>query len=103
MRISDWSSDVCSSDLSLPQTASARGHRSSFQTSPCQSSIRRPDKEAWRPVSPPAPRGRRNLSDRRAYAQKRRRNRRSEEHMSEPPVTNAQLVCRLLLEKKKQT
>src|SRR3546814_5823281 len=84
MRISDWSSDVCSSDLSLPQTASARGHRSSFQTSPCQSSFRRPDKEAWRPVSPPAPRGRRNLSDRRAYAQKRRRNRnRSEEHTSE--------------------
>src|SRR3546814_2948925 len=26
---------------------------------------------------------------------------RSEEHTSEPPVTNAQLVCRLLLEKKK--
>src|SRR3546814_1848545 len=28
--------------------------------------------------------------------------RRSEEHTSELPVTNAQLVCRLLLEKKKQ-
>src|SRR3546814_2136472 len=27
---------------------------------------------------------------------------RSEEHTSETPVTNAQLVCRLLLEKKKQ-
>src|SRR3546814_1120986 len=27
---------------------------------------------------------------------------RSEEHTSEPPVTNAHLVCRLLLEKKKQ-
>src|SRR3546814_2148727 len=29
--------------------------------------------------------------------------RRSEEHTSEPPVTNAHLVCRLLLEKKKKT
>src|SRR3546814_10108354 len=29
--------------------------------------------------------------------------RRSEEHTSEPPVTNAHLVCRLLLEKKKPT
>src|SRR3546814_2723905 len=28
---------------------------------------------------------------------------RSEEHTSEPPVTNAHLVCRLLLEKKKNT
>src|SRR3546814_4232293 len=28
---------------------------------------------------------------------------RSEEHTSEPPVTNAQLVCRLLLEKKHHT
>src|SRR3546814_5940421 len=28
---------------------------------------------------------------------------RSEEHTSEPPVTNAHLVCRLLLEKKKHT
>src|SRR3546814_7640880 len=28
--------------------------------------------------------------------------RRSEEHTSEPPVTNAHLVCRLLLEKKKK-
>src|SRR3546814_4375806 len=28
---------------------------------------------------------------------------RSEEHTSEPPVTNAHLVCRLLLEKKKTT
>src|SRR3546814_19186916 len=27
---------------------------------------------------------------------------RSEEHTSEPPVTNAHLVCRLLLEKKKK-
>src|SRR3546814_1803633 len=27
---------------------------------------------------------------------------RSEEHTSEPPVTNAHLVCRLLLEKKKR-
>src|SRR3546814_6748419 len=27
-------------------------------------------------------------------------NKRSEEHTSEPPVTNAHLVCRLLLEKK---
>src|SRR3546814_5147856 len=29
--------------------------------------------------------------------------RRSEEHTSEPPVTNAHLVCRLLLEKKNRT
>src|SRR3546814_1642659 len=33
----------------------------------------------------------------------RKRPERSEEHTSEPPVTNAHLVCRLLLEKKTHT
>src|SRR3546814_5309631 len=36
-----------------------------------------------------------------ASARSRPRRCRSEEHTSEPPVTNAHLVCRLLLEKKK--
>src|SRR3546814_2304726 len=35
-----------------------------------------------------------------ALAGAQARERRSEEHTSEPPVTNAHLVCRLLLEKK---
>src|SRR3546814_1030063 len=34
---------------------------------------------------------------------RRRPGTRSEEHTSETPVTNAHLVCRLLLEKKKKT
>src|SRR3546814_5228508 len=104
MRISDWSSDVCSSDLralrrflrlKVPQRlveqrrqrnraiapwCAARGHG---YTSPWSIQFRIADQ----------------ITDMgRVMASARR----SEEHTSETPVTNAHLVCRLLLEKKKK-
>src|SRR3546814_4638846 len=96
MRISDWSSDVCSSDL---QPNSRR----------CRKQL------AWAgPTSPPAAMpmlptanskvslhswdSRRRLP---SLPAARLSPGRSEEHTSELQVTNAHLVCRLLLEKKK--
>src|SRR3546814_1043785 len=98
MRISDWSSDVCSSDLG-PRTLQHRMQRS----------VRRRARTIVRigrmPVKPIA------TSDMRRQ-RKTARNVRQAARMLAPrgkigrahvwtPVTNAHLVCRLLLEKKK--
>src|SRR3546814_5692816 len=105
MRISDWSSDVCSSDLVVdllvPEVAlhadagrlqpvdhlkrigigvghDGRHHRLHRREPERQPACEMLDQYADEPLI------------------------RSEEHTSETPVTNAHIVCRLLLEKKKQ-
>src|SRR3546814_5187574 len=114
MRISDWSSDVCSSDL---QQGGRQNHDSPILTrrsSPgrtlervlrlnqqapavvgllaiCFLSASRPPKRPNHPRT----NGRRGTEIAPVPPT------RSEEHTSELPVTNAHLVCRLLLEKKK--
>src|SRR3546814_2944285 len=106
MRISDWSSDVCSSDLGAvyleAREAAAHGLHGKAEivgnVAPCH----RQRDRTGRPAPALLTRGDlkqkgRDLLHRGLAAQKR-----SEEHTSEP-VTNAHLVCRLLLEKKKQT
>src|SRR3546814_7651131 len=111
MRISDWSSDVCSSDLpeqrksykKRPFEKVASG-RHAVQTLPngqgfsyrCQ----RLDASAqWFKRNMP---GNTNpISERFGIRTGPQNLLRSEEHTSETPVTNAHLVCRLLLEKKK--
>src|SRR3546814_3971951 len=101
MRISDWSSDVCSSDLHLLDLA-----------------IRRPFSMIFNPNFYRLTLLHRQLDDAERREARRRGadpfrllrlktlklavKERSEEHTSEP-VTNAHLVCRLLLAKKKQT
>src|SRR3546814_9323884 len=118
MRISDWSSDVCSSDLAAQDF---QGRRQGLSPRPL---VRAPDLERaqfYRPRlrhppvaclagvrhSPCRGRGRpgrvgrgRAMNDLATLIDAARV--RSEEHTSETPVTNAHLVCRLLLEKKKK-
>src|SRR3546814_5216157 len=119
MRISDWSSDVCSSDLKPAANPSREG--SSTGRTP-KRSTQRPTKGAQSAVSMEAtkgamltvPRPQPNASAtgfRKSPVENRkvlliptvmpRNATRSEEHTSETPVTNAHLVCRLLLAKKK--
>src|SRR3546814_3517614 len=101
MRISDWSSDVCSSDLALQvrgespglnpgiafKTASLESRRGEWN-SECRGEIRRYSEEhQWR----------RRLT---GLVLTLRCESRSEEHTSETPVTNAHIVCRHLLETK---
>src|SRR3546814_5129967 len=102
MRISDWSSDVCSSDLSpsqagqapcgalklnrrgsisamvKPETGQANFSEKTMRFSGIAAPLRLPPTCCFSPFV------------------------RSEEHTSGTPVTNAHLVCRLLLEKKKK-
>src|SRR3546814_5428093 len=119
MRISDWSSDVCSSDL---QRGVLVGHR--------QQRLELSEAALGAPVLGQFHRGARELAVlfELGFEQLEQRERigrragktgqhlavlaqaahlarvRSEEHTSGTPVTNAHLVCRLLLEKKtKQT
>src|SRR3546814_3374649 len=124
MRISDWSSDVCSADLA----AAAQGggqlclSRARGRREPVRAQLARPDPRARRADDPDRARRRRAdelcrlecvgrprdlLALSRPPAQGAGAARgialaaaRSEEHTSETPVTNAHLVCRLLLEKK---
>src|SRR3546814_7995515 len=109
MRISDWSSDVCSSDLLESQPASrVQGGFCAVPWRPPRRSASRlrlrlqrgGRKDSW-----PAGRGERGPAWR-----PHRRRRPFEHHLARDqigrahvctPVTNEQLVCRLLLEKKK--
>src|SRR3546814_8735747 len=96
MRISDWSSDVCSSDLS-PHDASIEPHPHPAISRAADRAIAEHRLVAFvEQVLDPAVK-REALADRQLGAHARQR---SEEHTSGTPVTNAHLVCRLLLEKK---
>src|SRR3546814_2144211 len=113
MRISDWSSDVCSSDLAV----AAHQHVGNFRR--CAAAVDQPD-VAQHPAT--------HLFTRRGTCEQQRRRQRtagacrhrhqesapgpvrlahrraparSEEHTSGTPVTNAHIVCRLLLDNKK--
>src|SRR3546814_2036591 len=120
MRMSDWSSDVCSSDLQCSQLSglwarangcgdpgsysSCKGHPPSARsTAPGSHRLKYAGLNIQAPCGRPGITHRFNCADfslacrgLRGYQGKR-----SEAHTSETPVTNAQLVCRLLLEKKK--
>src|SRR3546814_2576209 len=114
MRISDWSSDLCSSDLPLgarcfpsqrqDERVGARRASDDIEGDPfgpgSTPRYRAPPSPAMRVSAlrvtiPIASEGRRAAQKIASWAA------RSEEHTSDP-VTNAHLVCRLLLEKKKQ-
>src|SRR3546814_7822138 len=112
MRISDWSSDVCSSDL--PQiTIPASG----FRKCRIQRPYRRPHSITCtldqKLLAPRAATTEDASSNWTLWAKTRSASiaaialstnfseGRSEEHTSETPVTNANIVCRLLFEKKK--
>src|SRR3546814_9739581 len=95
MRISDWSSDVCSSDLVARRagqrqrdaggrSALDRCDRPQLLVETLRAAVQRIGVVVERKLVGPAIE-------------------RSEEHTSELQVTNAHLVCRLLLEKKKET
>src|SRR3546814_5770487 len=104
MSISDWSSDVSSSDLT-------RGFRRPKRC--ISATVRTPAYYAytytlWRRAAIgfncEAQDGKAHASERSLTDAPRPRSDarvRSEEHTSETPVTNAHIVCRLLLEKKK--
>src|SRR3546814_5246031 len=117
MRISDWSSDVCSSDLpdgfliaksklSSSSTSSAiksgdRGLARRSRTSPTAWSTETLDVSIFLRIGNlPNPTFLPTGSD--FIECPKAEPSRSEEHTSELQVTNAHLVCRLLLEKKKK-
>src|SRR3546814_2045157 len=104
MRISDWSSDVCSSDLAAKQTHLM--HKDvelavKLVLDQISNALARDERVEIRGFGSfalhhrPARVGRNPKTGEPVQI-------RSEEHTSELQVTNAQLVCRLLLEKKKQ-
>src|SRR3546814_7924987 len=123
MRISDWSSDVCSSDLCLilperdssddsavranllAQHLGVRVHTHDIAPALAAIGCYEARDDAVRTVLPgygegwkfkiAIAGGTQGLINRFRI--------RSEEHTSETPVTNAQIVCRLLLENKKNT
>src|SRR3546814_9302475 len=122
MRISDWSSDVCSSDLNACVVAGKPASSVSFAASPRISEARRGDytpfpRRTKHPTLPPIPggplakrlRGGRcsrdplNLIQLTLAEGVGARSLRSEEHTSELQSLMPHLVCRLLLEKKKNT
>src|SRR3546814_6665541 len=95
MRISDWSSDVCSSDLALDLRGAGGG-------------AMHDEPQGGKIIAGPDLRGQFEQAHehRRHHMHVRdpvllNEGQRSEEHTSELQVTNAHLVCRLLLEKKK--
>src|SRR3546814_8041769 len=103
MRISDWSSDVCSSDLEPKAAEPAAVTAGPPSTTVPQEndhgsckSIRRPHRHYRRAVRPRPPATAAVRCDRRPD----RGIEIGRAHVC-TPVTNAQLVCRLLLEKKK--
>src|SRR3546814_4638404 len=110
MRISDWSSDVCSSDLAA---GTGIGTAASLAGQPRDSGWLSGSFAACTSITLTVRQGRgQGLAIHRevyagvsfgGYDVLRGRISRSEEHTSETPVTNAHLVCRLLLEKKKST
>src|SRR3546814_2002838 len=126
MRISDWSSDVCSSDLFGGEEGAARGgggrrdrrsggprarpapgprplHRRPAPRAgdrrPARAALRRPV-GAGEPARGGGSEGGAGGADGEARRDQLAGRGRSEEHTSELPVTNAHLVCRLLLANK---
>src|SRR3546814_4608019 len=98
MRISDWSSDVCSSDLasrSAPVESLRLDSGDGKQFISCSSTY---DKGRGGRIAIIRPAGS-GAGAKGEQFELDRRDIRSEEHTSEL-VTNAHLVCRLLLEKK---
>src|SRR3546814_5168884 len=89
MRISDWSSDVCSSDLTT-----ASGLQYEVLTEGKGSHPKATDTVTVNYKG--------SLINGEEFDSTYSRGQRSEEHTSELQVTNAHLVCRLLLEKKKK-
>src|SRR3546814_3885494 len=115
MRISDWSSDVCSSDLLrghlVIEIDAGRGHlvpglspRATVGLLAHGSPLRTAPKPAWLPRK--AGVGGEMRPERPAQADGGTEGRNAMEQIGRAhvwtPVTNAHLVCRLLLEKKKQ-
>src|SRR3546814_1534181 len=108
MRISDWSSDVCSSDLFTTSTVA----KSIFSAAAAETAISRtgvtsPSHPFTVVTSAPRPTlccqsmgNSSPLSGTHRHTSFRSIDSRSEEHTSELQVTNAHLVCRLLLDKK---
>src|SRR3546814_10602050 len=96
MRMSDWSSDVCSSDLAQGPRLSRSRRKDSLQglpgTRPRQRCARRKARQGARSAT------RFRRTDRPARSARCALDRKSTRLT---PVTNAHLVCRLLLEKKK--
>src|SRR3546814_9735805 len=101
MRISDWSSDVCSSDLRVFAWSEYR--RTAYPGSPGAGRHRRRRLGAGAAVPLPGHARAGGAVAGGGAAVRVAPARRSEEHTSETPVTNAHLVCRLLLEKKQKT
>src|SRR3546814_3802545 len=102
MRISDWSSDVCSSDLktcALTDAGIGNGHVARLGAA--NHDIYFGDRNVERSWIAGIERASANTGVK--LSSEVLRLFRSEEHTSEPPVTNAHLVCRLLLEKKNNT
>src|SRR3546814_4964183 len=107
MRISDWSSDVCSSDLAGETVEVAAAIRQGGgEMDAAREGAGELGKAGGDGVDLVLGRHRhedlavamrQHVVDGQAALPLRR----SEEHTSEPPVTNAHLVCRLLLEQKK--
>src|SRR3546814_1261275 len=101
MRISDWSSDVCSSDLK--KSASIRGTKAkavaAALSSASEAFIRCSISDASSTASIVST-ARSSRSTYRVSSSPKTRADRKSTRLT--PVTNAQLVCRLLLEKKKR-
>src|SRR3546814_6875672 len=113
MRISDWSSDVCSSDLlalksvlpDLPMIAAlSANHLAALDLAPMLTRlyVARDRDAAGRMAAERLHARGRDAGIEVRDLMPARSDFRSEEHTSELQVTNAHLVCRLLLETKKK-
>src|SRR3546814_2874798 len=104
MRISDWSSDVCSSDLEYALIVPDRDMALEIDAGADTVSVPG-GSVVFVPAGDTIVRATRAGRFVRLFTALSADlvAKRSEEHTSELPVTNAHLVCRLLLEKKKNT
>src|SRR3546814_10509769 len=102
MRISDWSSDVCSSDLKGPRSARLRGDDDDLYPIVRGSQLRfSGGARGCGAVGDPGVPDGVHLGEIRHIGEPDRRAEIGRAHVC-TPVTNAHLVCRLLLEKKKR-
>src|SRR3546814_2879758 len=110
MRISDWSSDVCSSDLTVITVVQAPPGATRERTEEAVRQVKEFYNQQDIVTSVFVVRGFSFFGQGQANGMmftmlkpwEERSGERSEEHTSGTPVTNAHLVCRLLLEKKKK-